>query len=142
MNYLEFQVLWIDDDSMLQLGVRAANSFHAMHQEVYVYPEALEEFAAGLKEFPRDGAHEVGLRSGSKDPQWYGYLRMRLFLLKPTGLSALEIESEVRLAPPLRAEAHFFIPGLPADFNRIGSELNGWLSDTTRPFRIEWSDDV
>lgn len=142
MNYLEFKVLWIDDDSMLQLAVRAANSFHAMHQEVYVYPEALEEFAAGLKEFPRDSAHEVVCESGSKDPQWYGYFRMRLFLLKPTGLSALEIESEVRLAPPLRAEAHFFIPGLPADFNRIGSELNAWPSDTTRPFRIEWSDDV
>lgn len=107
-----------------------------------IYPDSLEEFAIALREFPRSSADEVVLECGSKDPKWYGYFRMRVLLLKRTGPSALEVESEVRGDPPVRAEAHFFIPGMPADFNRMGSELIAWLADTRLPLRIKWRDDV
>ncbi len=127
---------------MVKLAVNASSSFHATYHETYLYPEELEEFATALKEFPRSGADEVVLECGSKEPKWYGYLRLRVFLLSRRGPSALEVESEVRKDPPERAEAHFFIPGMPADFNKMGSALISWLSDTRVPLRIEWRDDV
>lgn len=123
MNALRFTVLWTDDDGMTQLAVTASSPVHATYHETYVYPDSLEEFAAALKEFPRGSADEVVLECGSKDPKWHDYFRMRVFLLRLTGFSALEVESEVRGDPPVCAEAHFFIPGMPADFNRMGSEL-------------------
>ena len=142
MNSVEFTVLWTDHDGMVQLAVKASSSVHATYHESYLYPDDLEEFATALKEFPRSSGDEVVLECGSQDPKWYGYFRMRVFLLSLRGPSALEIESEVRGDPPVRAEAHFFIPGMPADFNRMGSELIAWLTDTRVPLRIEWRNDV
>ncbi|HET8669301.1 MAG TPA: hypothetical protein VFM05_01385 [Candidatus Saccharimonadales bacterium] len=141
-NFVEFTVLWTDDDSMVKLAVKASSSVHATYQETYLYPDDLEEFATALKEFPRSSADEVVLECGSKDPKWYGYLRLRVFLLSRRGISALEVESEVREDPPVRAEAHFFISGMPADFNKMGSALIAWLADTRSPLRVEWKDDV
>lgn len=138
MNFVEFTVLWTDHDGMLQLGVKASSATHAAYQETYLYPDSLRSFGEGLKDFPRAVAAEVVLECGSKDPKWHDYLRMRVFLLKPTGQSALELESEVRGDPPVRSESHFFIPGMPADFNRMGSELMHWLADPDKPLRIEW----
>lgn len=139
MNRLEFTVLWTDSDGMIQLGVRASGAVHATYGETYLYPEELENFAAALKEFPRGPGDEVVLECGSKDPKSHDYFRLRVFLLRPTGASALEVESEVRGDPPLRAEAHFFIPGMPADFNRMGSAVIAWLRDPDVPLRLEWS---
>jgi hypothetical protein len=142
MNSVVFTVLWTDYDTMIKLGVKASSSIHAMYHETYLYPESLEEFAAALKDFPQSSTDEVVLESGSKEPKWHDYIPMRVFLLKLTGSSALEIESEVRGGPPVRAEAHFFIRGMPADFNRMGSALIAWLADTRMPLRIEWTDAV
>lgn len=142
MNSVEFTVLWTDYDSMVQLAVKASSSVHAMYHETYVYPDSLEEFATSLKKFPRSSTDEAILECGSKDPKYHDYLRMRVFMFKPTGPSALEVESEVRGDPPVRAEVHFFIPGMPADFNRMGSALIAWLADTRMPLRIEWRDNV
>ena len=138
MNSVELTVLWTDDDGMIKMAVKASSSLHATYNEAYLYPDSLEEFATALKEFPRNIEDEVVMECGSKDPKWHGYLRMRVFLLTPTGLSALEIESDVHEDPPDRAEAHFFIPGVPADFNRMGAELIAWLTDTSVPLRLEW----
>jgi hypothetical protein len=142
MNSLEFKILWTDDDGMVQLGVRASNFTHAAYHETYLYPEDLQAFAAELKEYPRAVDAEVVLECGAKARNFHDYFRLRLFLLKPTGQSALELESEVRGDPPLRAESHFFIPGWPADFNRLGSALLAWLADTTEPMRIEWKTNI
>jgi len=142
MNSVEFTVLWIDYDSMFKLAVKASNSVHATYHETYLYPNYLEDFATALQQFPRSSADEVILECGSKDPKSYGYLRLRVFLLSLRGPSALEVESEVREDPPVRAEAHFFIPGMPADFNRMGSELIAWLADTRLPLRMEWRNGV
>ena len=138
MNSVEFTVLWTDYEGMFKLAVKASCPTHATYHETYMYPEELEAFAAELKEFPRAAAPEVVLESGAKDPQVYDYFRLRVFLLKPLGLSALEVESEVREHLPDRAEVHFFIPGMPADFNRMGSKLIGWLKDTSAPLVVEW----
>lgn len=141
MNSVVFAIVWTDYDGMIKLGVKASSSTHAAYHETYLYPDQLAAFAAELKEFPRPGGAEVILESGAKDPKYYDYFRMRVFLLKPLGLSALELESEVRQDPPERAEVHFFIPGMPSDFNRMGSELIKWSADTTAPLVFEWQDD-
>ena len=138
MNFLEFTILWTDYDGMFKLAVRASSSTHAAYHETYLYPEDLEAFATELKDYPRASDAEVVLECGSKALNFHDYFRLRVFLLKLTGHSALEFESEVRGDPPLRAESHFFIPGWPADFNRLGSKLIAWLADTSAPVRIEW----
>lgn len=142
MNFLELKILWTDDDGMVKLGVRVSSVTHAAYHETYLYPEDLEAFAAELKEYPRGIDAEVVLESGGKGPKVHDYFRLRVFLVKRTGLSALEFESEVRGDPPLRSESHFFLPGWPADFNRMGSELLAWLADTSAPVRIEWESNL
>lgn len=138
MNSLEIEILWTDDDGMVKLAVRASSFTHAAYHETYLYPDDLAAFAAELKEYPRANDHEIALECGSKAPNVHDYFRLRVFLLKRTGPSALEFESEVRGDPPYSAESHFFIPGWPADFNRLGSELIAWLADPSAPLRIEW----
>jgi hypothetical protein len=138
MNFLELTALWTDDDGMFQLAVRASSAAHTAYHETYLYPDSLASFADGLKSFPSATSADVVLESGSKDPKWHDYFRMKVFLLKPTGQSALELESQVRGSPPVRAEFHFFIPGMPADFNRIGAELATWLANPSDPLRVEW----
>lgn len=54
----------------------------------------------------------------------------------------MEVESNLREDPLDRAVVHFFMPGMPANFNKLGSELLAWLADTRLPLRIEWRDDV
>jgi len=140
MNSLEFKLLWTDDrDGMVQLAVKAVSADHAACNEIYLYPDELEEFAVRLKDFPQAADAEVVLECGSKDPEYYGYFWLRVFLLKPTGHSAVEIESEVHLDPPHRVEVRFFIPGMPADFNRMGADLMEWLANMSNPLRIEWT---
>ncbi len=132
--------MWTDDDGMLELSIRASSRAHTLYHETYVYPDALVAFGEKLKAFPQSATSEVALECGSKDPQFHDYIRLHLFVLKPTGSSALEIESEIGGSPPLRAENHFFIPGMPADFNRFGSELVAWVKNPDRPLRVEWQD--
>lgn len=123
---------------MVQLAVNASSRTHSAYHETYLYPDSLEEFAAKLREFPQAACAEVILESGARDPKVYDYFRMRVFLLKATGQSALEFISEVRADAPVCAEVHFFIGGMPADFNRMGEEITRWLADTSTPLLIEW----
>ena len=37
-----------------------------------------------------------------------------------------------------RMRVSLLIPGMPADFNRIGAELATWLNEPGEPLRIEW----
>lgn len=123
---------------MVQLAVKASSRTHSAYHETYLYPDSLKEFAERLKEFPRAAGAEVILESGARDPKVHDYFRMRVFLLKATGQSALEFESEVRADPPVCAEVHFFIGGMPADFNRMGQEITLWLANMSTPLLIEW----
>jgi len=142
MNFLEFKILWTDYEGMVKLAVSGSSSTHAAYHETHLYPEDLKAFAEELKEYPRASDAEVVLECGGKGPNVHDYFRLRVFLLKVTGASALEFESEVRGDPPLRAESHFFIPGWPGDFNRVGTKLIAWLGDTSTPLRIEWNNDL
>jgi hypothetical protein len=141
MNAIELTVVWTDDDQMLKLGVHASNHAHSVYHETYVYPDALAAFGEKLKAFPQTSTCEVTIECGSREPRFHDYIRLHVFVLKPTGQSALEIESEIRGSPPLSAESRFFISGVPADFNRLGSELVAWVKNPDRPLRAEWQND-
>jgi hypothetical protein len=140
MSRIEFEVLWTDDDGMLQLGIAASSSTHTAYHETYVYPKGLSEFATSLLSFPANLKAEAILECGSKDPQWHDYLRLRVFVLKPTGHSAMEVDSDVRGAPPVCATTHFYATGEPADFNRLGAEILKWLDDPAARLVVEWRD--
>jgi hypothetical protein len=105
-----------------------------------LYPNDLATFADALKAFPRDTKSEVVLEAGSKDPKWHGYLRLRVFVLNATGHSAMEVESDVRGSPPVSATSHFYVPGTPADFNRLGSEMSDWVKNPIDRLVVEWRD--
>jgi hypothetical protein len=140
MSRVELSVVWTDDDGMLQLSIKTVSPTHASVQETYLYPDNLAKFADELRSFPRDTKSEVVLESGSKDPKWHDYLRLRVFVLKPTGYSAMEVESDVRGSPPVSATSHFYVPGTPADFNRLGSEMSDWLKNPIGRLVVEWRD--
>ena len=140
MSRIEFAVVWTDDDGMLQLQFKASTASHMTDHETYAYPDSLVKFGTALVEFPRDLKAEAILECGSKDPKWSDHLRLRVFVLKPAGHSAMEIESEVRGTPPVCATTHFYVPGKPADFNRLGTELLKWLARPAERLVVEWRD--
>jgi hypothetical protein len=138
MNAIELTVVLADSDEMLQLGIRLSSHAHMLYHETYIYPRTLMTFATGLMSFPKNTNSEVTMESGSRDPKFSDYIRIRAFVLAPTGHSAIEVESQLRGIAPRLAETHFFIPGLPADFNRVGKELANWLKSPHAPLHVEW----
>lgn len=52
----------------------------------------------------------------------------------------MEFETEVRGDPPVKAQCHFYISGLPADFNRIGKELAEWIRAPSERLQLKWQD--
>jgi hypothetical protein len=113
---------------------------HSLYHETCLYPVVLGQFAEGLKAFPSNPKSSVTLKCGSEDPKFLEYLRLSVFVLKPNGHSVLEIESEVRSNPPSRAKCHFFIAGMPADFNHLGAAIELWIQKSDEPLRVEWQD--
>lgn len=140
MPRLEFTVLWRDTDGMLKLQIVASNGPQSAAHETYIYPEALREFGARLQEFPIEGAREVVLESGSDDPKCHEQIRLRAFLLLPTGRSAIEVQFETRGIPPACAQHRFYLTGEPAAFNRLGAELSAWNTNADSQLVSEWRD--
>jgi len=135
---MEFEVIWTDTDEMLQLGIKVSSRKNSAYHETYVYPDELAKFAGQLRGFPENAKSEVVFQCGSMDPKFHDFIRMRIFVLKSNGHSALELESDVRGIPPVCANVHFYVPGMPSDFNRLGTELGTWLKDPRDPLMVEW----
>ena len=95
-------------------------------------------FAQQLQEFPQDLKSNVVLELGSQTQEAHDYLLMKVLVLAPTGHSALEYRSRVCGRPPVRADSHFYVPGMPADFNSLGARLVAWLSEPKSPMIFEW----
>lgn len=140
MNRVDFNVIWTDDDGMLQLGLTVASRTRCAYHETYLYPETMATFAQSLTQFPESQASEAVFECGSREPGAHDFFRMRAFVLKPNGHSALEVESRMRGDPPACAEFHFYVPGMPADFNRLGVELLAWLRLPSERLVVEWQD--
>jgi hypothetical protein len=140
MNSIVLTVLWTDSDEMLQLGIRLSSRAHMLYHETYIYPDELMAFAKGMMTFPQNANSEVTMESGSRDPKLSDYIRLRAFVLTPNGHSAIEVESQIPGAAPLLAENHFYIPGLSADFDRLGADMAKWLGMRDEPLQVEWRD--
>ena len=138
MPSVEIELLGTDDDSMLFLVVYAKSESHSVAHESYVYPDELRTFAASLRAFPRSLGDEVVFETGSRAPEWAGFLSLRAYVLRPTGHSALAVEAMQRGDTLRTSESTFAIGALPADLNRLGAELEQWLADPSRRLVVSW----
>jgi hypothetical protein len=141
MGAVEFRTLGRDDDGMLELQVTVAGNGHRGTHRAYLYPEDLNAFGAVLQSYPLSQSREAVLEAGSLDPTWYGYLRLRVFLLSGFHRSALEIQYESRGELPERANVTFYVPGETASFSRLGEEICEFVSTDGQLLRNEWHDD-
>lgn len=140
MGALEFTTLERDADGMLELQVTAQGNGHVGTHKVYVYPEELNAFGAALQSYPFSEAKEAVLEVGSRDPSWYGYMKLRVFLLSGFGRSALEVQYDTRGELPDRASVIFYVAGETASFSRLGEEICAFSGASDRPMRCEWSE--
>lgn len=140
MGAVEFKTLLQDDDGMLELEVTVQGSGHVATHRTYVYPEELSAFGAALQSYPFSETKEAVLEVGSQDPGWYGYLKMRVFLLSGFGRSALEMQHETRGELPDRATGIFYVTGEPASFSRLGEDICRFAASNGQAMRTEWPD--
>jgi hypothetical protein len=141
MGAIEFQTLSREDDGMLELLVTVAGNGQVGTHKAYVYPEELHAFGAALQSYPFSQTREAVLEVGSQDPSWYGYMRLRVFLLAGFDRSALEMQYDTRGELPDRASGIFYVPGHPASFSRLGEEICEFASANGQTMRNEWPED-
>ncbi len=140
MAAIEFKTVGRDDDGMLELQVTVEGNGHVCTHKTYLYPEDLNAFGAALQSYPLSETREAVLEAGSPDPGWYGYMKLRVFLLSGFGRSALEIQYDTRGELPNRANVTFYVPGEPASFSRLGEEICNFVSADGEAMRSEWRD--
>ena len=138
MPFIELEKVWTDDDEMVQIELRASNDSQHCEQDFFAYPDDLAEFANELRTFPKNTEHSVTFEYGS-DPKYYCHLALSAKVLDQVGHSALEVNADNRLAPPLEAQAHFYLPCEAATVNRLGEQLASWAEAMDGPFRFEWN---
>lgn len=141
MGAVELRTLGHDDDGMLELQVTVEGNGHLGTHRAFLYPEDLNAFGAVLQSYPLSETREAVLEAGSLDPTWYGYLRLRVFLLSGFNRSALEVQYETRGELPDSANVTFYVPGETASFSRLGEEICEFASTDGQLLRNEWRDD-
>ena len=52
MSYIELEVIWTDDDGVIQVELTASNGAQVGKQDFYAYPKQLLEFGERLSSFP------------------------------------------------------------------------------------------
>lgn len=138
MNSLAIKLQRWDEDGVSLFLFSASNNTHSVRHETYCDAQSLQVFADDLVTFPQSHEHEISFESGSKDENYHDYILLDAHIISRTGKSILRIESIVRGDPSVSSNAEFGMAGYPADFNRLGSTLNSWLSDMTQEFFFEW----
>ena len=96
-------------------------------QDSYIYDEEFLEFSEALQSFPQSLEHEAVFESGSPEPNYYCYIRLRAFVYDGVGHSALDVSVENHGKEPHAAAAHFFILCEAATLNRLGRSLESWV---------------
>jgi len=138
MGAIELKALGRDEDGMLELQVTVQGNGHLGTHKAYVYPEELNIFGAALQFYPFSETKEAVLEAGSREPGWYGYLKLRVFLLHGFGRSALEVQYDTHSEPPDAANVVFYVPGDPASFSRLGEEICRFSTASDQAMRCEW----
>ena len=140
MATFELQTLSRDEDGQLELRVTLTGNGLVGAHTAYVYPDELNAFGAALQSYPFSVSREAVLEVGSQDPEWYGYMKLRVFLLSGFGRSAMEMQFDTRGELPDRASAIFYVAGDPASFSRLGEEICRFASADAQWLRHEWRD--
>jgi hypothetical protein len=122
------------DDMDWHVDLRATNGDFTARQDFYLNPQTLAEFAVGLGSFPKALGDEVRFEIGAPTGNWVCHVLMRAYLYDAAGHSALEFVINNRGAPPVRRQSSFHIVCEAAAINRLGAELQSWLTKTTTPF--------
>ena len=144
MQFIKFNKVWEDDDSMLQLEFSVSNSQLMTIQDFYIYPDRFLSFAtqtAGF--FPKLGKGEVILEYGSEANPIYAYI---LFKVGYKNLGELDIEIKTNnnhlnkdksenLKPAI---SHFFCAISNQQLNEFGEQLMKWAVDMEGEFIYQW----
>jgi hypothetical protein len=134
---LTFSRRWLDDDGMLQVDVSARYGGYATYQDVYVYPDDLDEFGKRLAAYGASVAEEVVLEIGSTDERAYCWLRLRAFQYDAVGHSAIEVSTQRNGAPHVRARCQFTVPLEIASINALGIQIQAWAHGNDQPLSFE-----
>ena len=137
---MRIKIKKLDDDDPPHVQLFISHGDFAAGQDSYIYDEEFLEFGVGLQSFPQDLAHEVSFESGSPDPKYHCYIRLRAFVYDGVGHSALESRVENHLDEPYSATAHFYILCEAATLNHLGRLLESWISSKEREFEFSVDD--
>lgn len=140
MGAVEFRTLGREHDGMLELQVTVEGNGHVGTHRAFVYPDDLNAFGAVLQSYPLSEGREAVLEAGSLDPGWYGYLRLRVFLLAGFNRSVLEMQYETRGELPECANVTFYVPGETASFSLLGEQICEFASTDGEVLRNQWRD--
>ena len=130
----------LDDDDPPHVELLVSDGDFAVGQNSYIYDEEFLEFGVALKSFPLNLAHEVIFESGSPDPKYHCYIRLRAFVYDGVGHCALEAMVENHLVEPYSASAHFYILCEAATLNRLGQLLESWTRSSETEFGFSTED--
>lgn len=90
-----------------------------------------------MLDFPNSRDDVLSVEYG-EGPNYYCYFWLSAVLLNSRDHSAIEIEFNNRLDPPLRAEGRFFILCEPATINTSGQRLLDWSKDISEKLTYAW----
>jgi hypothetical protein len=129
----------LDDEQAANTQICVAGSGFAASQDSHVSPEEFIQFGRALQAFPQTEKHEALFESGSRDPGWYCYIRLRAYEHDLAGHAAFEVEMTNHLKGAFFRSAHFHIFCEAAALNRLGHGLERWAHSDKPDF--EFSDE-
>jgi hypothetical protein len=131
---VQFKVLSVDDgDGLFFFEFSASNGLFSATQDFWEHPDAFEEFARVLSEFPTADENSAILEIGAMEENAAYYLRVRAYRFDAVGHAALEVVVDNHLKSEELAKANFQIPCEIAAINRLGNALRKWSADPTVP---------
>lgn len=113
----------------LQLLLEASNGRQSASIEFYTKAQDLPDLGTALIRFPFTETKEHIYEIGSEDPEkrMACHIRLRFFLIRPTGASGIEIRFHNNSpTAPDREIAEFTIPAEIGGINRLGQLLTGF----------------
>lgn len=116
-----------EEPHLVQLLLEASNGKQHASIEYYTNASDLPDLGEALIQFPSTETKDHVYEIGSENPmeRWAYHIRLRFFLVRPTGDAGIEIFfNNNRPAAPDRETANFTILAEIAGINRLGKLLS------------------
>jgi hypothetical protein len=127
------------DDPPPHIELSISSRGFAAQQDSYIDDEQWLDFGKALQSFPQSLDHEVVFESGSPDPLYHDYIRLRAFVYDGVGHAAMEVRMENHSAPPYTSSAHFHVLCDAAVWNHLGQLLESWAQSKESEFEFSTS---